>query len=259
MNINSTDVKNIYHDQYFLTQVEGFGEFSDFGGNYDQLFSRYKLNIRHLDLKPTDDFLDIGCGRGEIVMYHKKNGGSVSVGIDFSESAILIAQNKNNQLGLKCDFICCSFNDIPETRQYDKILASEFIEHISKEEGELFIKKTLRLLKPGGRLLVHTHPNTIQRRYGYRLIRYFNFLLFKRLPLQQADTLDEHYKMYHLNEQNYFSLKNMAKRAGYTKYRVFYDSPELPKNSFKFYRRKIISHTFLRHLLLNDLILTAVK
>jgi cyclopropane fatty-acyl-phospholipid synthase-like methyltransferase len=80
--MKSIDVKDIYDKNYFLKAVDGCDEFDAFDASYESLFYRYKLNINALDLKPTDRYLEIGCGRGEIVMFHSKLGGA-ALGIDF--------------------------------------------------------------------------------------------------------------------------------------------------------------------------------
>ncbi len=110
--MKSTDVVDIYHQNYFLNAVDGYREFLTFDGTEGTLFDRYKRNIDALDLKPSENFLEIGCGRGEIVMYHAKSGG-YSMGVDYSSDAIALAIQKRNDLGLDCFFLESSFSKIP--------------------------------------------------------------------------------------------------------------------------------------------------
>jgi cyclopropane fatty-acyl-phospholipid synthase-like methyltransferase len=207
-----------------------------------------------LGLKQQDNLLDIGCGRGELVIYHALEGGK-STGIDFSLDAITLAREKADQLGAECKFINQSFEEIDESISYDKIISLDFIEHISAEEGKLFFRKCYKILNPGGRLVIYTFPNTIRRKYGYKLIRLLGFLKGKPVSEREPDTIDDHYKSYHLNEQNYFSLKKNVREAGFKKVRIEYFDPSTKESFFK----KLFERTLVRHLFMRGLTLIADK
>lgn len=252
--MKSSDVKDIYDESYFLGQVDGYHEFASFNATADSLFDRYKLNVKALDLHPTDKYLEIGCGRGEIVMFHAKLGG-VALGVDFSDDAIALANAKKNQIGLSCEFKVCSFADLESDIKWDKILASEFIEHISEDEGWRFFEKAYHLLQVGGRLVVYTYPNTLQRNYGYPLARLYNLIVKRRiLPRIPDDMLHEHYKKFHLNEQSIFTLRKYAVRSGFKIRYLGYDNPD----SHSLIGR-LIDRSPLRHLLRKNLLLVAEK
>ena len=252
--MKSTDVKEIYSKEYFLGAVDGYREFDEFDGTFDSLFDRYKRNVHALELKPLDKYLEVACGRGEIVLFHAKNGGK-GLGVDYSEDAISLAMNKMNQLGLSCNFQVSSFADINIESQFDKILASEFIEHVSVDEGAIFFAKVFQLLRTGGRLVVFTHPNTLQRTYGYPLTRLYN-LIFKRklLPKIPDDMLGDHYKKFHLNEQSIITLRKSAELAGFKVKFIGYDN-----NDSDNLLHRLIDATPLRHILRTNLLLIAVK
>jgi cyclopropane fatty-acyl-phospholipid synthase-like methyltransferase len=252
--MKSSDVKDIYDESYFLGQVDGYNEFSDFNATADSLFDRYKLNIKALDLQPADKYLEIGCGRGEIVMFHSKQGG-VALGVDFSADAIALANAKKEEIGLECEFKACSFAEIESDIKWDKILASEFIEHISEEEGVNFFEKAHQLLRIGGRLVVYTYPNTLQRSYGYPLARLYNLLIKRKLlPKIPDDMLHEHYKKFHLNEQSIFSLKKYAIKSEFKIRYIGYDNP-ISKSLIG----RLIDISPFRHILRKNLLLVAEK
>jgi len=142
--MKSIDVKEIYSGNYFLNAVDGFREFCEFDGSFDALYPRYQKNVQLLGLLPAHQLLEIGCGRGEICIYHALGGG-VGKGVDYSISAIKLAREKALSVQASVEFVVSSFDelgDLPET--YDRILASEFIEHISAEEGAAFSKSHSR-------------------------------------------------------------------------------------------------------------------
>lgn len=258
--MKSIDVKNIYDGNYFLKQVDGFAEFEKFDGTLKTMTDRYQRNINLLRLENNHKLLEVGCGRGEVCMYHVKNGGS-AIGVDYSSDAIEIARNKARMLKIAVDFINCSFHEIEEPENsYDRILASEFIEHISREEGIDFLKSAYKILKPGGKLLIFTYPNTLFRKYGYPIYRIFSLLLGRRLPKVMPDTLTEHYRSYHLNEQNFRSLNSMVKIAGFKKYVINYDVDLVNRDSnVKSFIFRLISATPLRHIFFCNLYVLAEK
>jgi len=258
--MKSTDVVNLYDSKYFLESVDGYSDFEEFDGSFDSLFERYQKNIVLLDLQPKHSYLEIGCGRGEICIFHSLTGGNAK-GVDYSSAAIALAQRKALELGAKPLFDVSSFSEINGSDySYDRILASEFIEHISQLEGEQFLRMAYATLKPGGKLLIYTMPNTLQRKYGYPIIRMFARIRGISLPKRQEDTLSEHYLKYHLNEQNYFQLKKSARFAGFNNFVVGYDwYPDGKRARWKCIAWTIVNNTPLRHIFLANLFLLAEK
>lgn len=252
--MNSSDTRHLYKRKYFLQQVDGFREFASFRGDAGELFERHRRNLSLLEMRPEHRFLDIGCGRGELVVHHAVQGGDAT-GIDFSSDAIALAREKAAELGVTCCLLEGSFSDLPVNRRYDRILASEFIEHISLDEARRFFSLVRQLLAPGGRLLVYTYPNVLQRRVGYpmqrRLLRWVSG---EELPAIQPDAASDHYRLFHLNEQTYFSLRRLARRAGFRKVRVFYDHAlPPPRSCYGRWFRAVTHRGLLRHYFLNDL------
>ena len=251
---SSKDVRHLYTETYFMKSATGHDEFKVFNGKFEQLIDKFQMVIKLLDLQKSDNFLDIGCGRGELVIYHALTGGKAT-GADFSDEAIKLAQEKASELKADCIFRVSSFEKINEEIKFNKIVSIDFIEHISAEEGKLFFRKCFNLLTVDGRLIVYTFPNTIRRRFGYKLIRLLSVVKEKPLPKKEPDTISDHYKQYHLNEQNYFSLKNSAINAGFKKVSVQYFDLSI-KDSFL---KELLIHTPFRHLFLKGLTLIADK
>ena len=252
--MNSIDAKHLYTRDYFLRQVDGHHEFAAFRGEEVQLFERHRRNLQLLEMAPHHRFLDVGCGRGELVLCHAARGGNAT-GIDFSDDAIALARHKARELGVGCEFIVGSFTALSMTRRYDRILASEFIEHVSADEGAQFFRMARTLLTPGGRLIVYTYPNVLQRSFGYPLSRWLVRLATgEKLPRVQPDAVDEHHRLFHLNEQSYYSLRATARKAGFSRVRTFYDASQPPPRTRwgKWFRtvahRGPLRHLFLTHL-----------
>jgi cyclopropane fatty-acyl-phospholipid synthase-like methyltransferase len=251
---NSKDVRHLYTETYFMESATGHDEFKVFEGKFEQLIDKFQMVINLLNLRKSDRLLDIGCGRGELVIYHSLNGGKAT-GVDFSDEAIKLAKEKATVLKADCKFLISSFENINEEVRFDRIVSIDFIEHISVEEGKAFFRKCYNLLNNEGRLIIYTFPNTIRRRFGYKLIRIFSLIKRNPLPRKEPDTISDHYKQYHLNEQNYYSLNKSARNAGFGKVRVQYFDPSI-KDSFL---KSLLINTPFRHFFLKGLTLIADK
>lgn len=96
-------------------------------------------------------FLDVGCNRG---IYLREYEGGWKVGVDISYHVLKEIRNKNGALSL----VTADAQDLDCFRSgtLDGILCSEVLEHVKRPEKVL--GAVIRLLKPGGRVLI-TVPN----------------------------------------------------------------------------------------------------
>jgi len=109
---------------------------------------------------PGESILDIGCGIGVISLESYKRGALVT-GVDYSENATKIARELAlTVLGKnEIEYLCIGIQDIPTLqRRFDKVSCADFIEHISRELFETFLKLVKQVMNPGGRMIIYT-PN----------------------------------------------------------------------------------------------------
>jgi len=99
--------------------------------------------------------LDVGCGTGDLALEAARRGAQ-TVGIDFAEEMIRIAEERAEKEGLSsARFVCASVFDFEfEPSAFDAISANGFIEYISLEQLRQFLAKSFRGLKRGGALLL---------------------------------------------------------------------------------------------------------
>jgi ubiquinone/menaquinone biosynthesis C-methylase UbiE len=119
--------------------------------------------------------LDLGCGRGEVVLACLRQGCEVW-GVDFSPAAVELTLNtiRANQPDaeprmhlLACDAAEMDF----EPDLFDCVLTSDFVEHILPDRLALIVEKVRRSLKPGGRFIVHTSPSVGYMCFGQYVAR----------------------------------------------------------------------------------------
>jgi 2-polyprenyl-6-hydroxyphenyl methylase/3-demethylubiquinone-9 3-methyltransferase len=117
---------------------------------------RSNIILNQLNIQPIDKVLDAGCGRGfysqTISTYFPK----IQLhSIDINRKYLTLAKKRIKQDNIK--FKAASITNLPYPNNYfDKIIASEVLEHIVKEKKA--IKEIYRTLKPGGICMISV-PN----------------------------------------------------------------------------------------------------
>lgn len=115
--------------------------------------------ITHLDLKPADIFVDLGCGTG---IYAKK----IQENISFQESIICVDMSNemlaqipvsNTYKTIHMDAVEFSLQPI----QYDKMLIKEMIHHLDEHARATLCRGIYAQIKAQGRLLILLLPPTI--------------------------------------------------------------------------------------------------
>lgn len=227
----SQDVRAVYDESYFRGQVEGADAWARFNGDQATLFPRARRNLELLNVRADQTFLDIGCGRGETALAAARLGARVTA-VDFAEPALDMARQKLREIEAACgrrlevEFVRQAATDLAlSAASFDRVLMSEFIEHVAESEAEAVLRAVCSALRPDGELLIYTYPNRLARRvYPWKRI-VFRIFAGRRLPARMPDTLHPHYADYHLNEQSYFSLKRMLRRTGF-RADVWFDNPQ---------------------------------
>ena len=123
--------------------------------------------------------LDIGCGGG-ILSEPMSRLGAIVTGIDASEMAIQSAVAHSRKSRLDIDFKCMSTGDLIKSsldNQFDIIIASEVIEHVSNRA--LFLSDIAKLCKPGGLVVFTTINKSI---LGVLLGKFFAEEFIKVVP-----------------------------------------------------------------------------
>jgi len=107
--------------------------------------------------------LDIGCGHGALVHFAHQAGYQNMSGVDTSPEQVAAAQNLGIE-GVILGDIREMIQTLPSDSQ-DAIVAYDVIEHLTKDELLALADEVFRILKPGGRWILHI-PNAESPFYG---------------------------------------------------------------------------------------------
>ncbi len=160
-----------YSEQYYRTQCGGHEQFETFDGWHLDPIRRRALALAQIE--PDQRVLDIGCGRGEMVLACALRGAQV-IGVDFSPHAVRLARQLLDKFNVRAATAIVQMDAINlgfTPNQFDCILMLDLVEHISEERLRPLMRQCHRLLKPGGRLVIHTGPTREFIRYGQHVKR----------------------------------------------------------------------------------------
>jgi cyclopropane fatty-acyl-phospholipid synthase-like methyltransferase len=115
-----------------------------------------KLISDHFPPDKQAKIVDLGCGHGTLVYFARQAGYQDVIGVDVSQQQVDAAHH----LGLsevQCGDLMVTLRSFPD-RSQDVIVAFDVIEHFEREELLPFIDEVRRVLKDGGKWIIHV-PN----------------------------------------------------------------------------------------------------
>jgi len=120
---------------------------------------RAKLDhiCRKLQLQPGEQFLDIGCGWGALVLHAAQHYGVQAHGITLSQRQYELCQQRIAAAGLQGQVTVAlqDYRDLPGQACYDKIASVGMFEHVGLKNLPQYFGCVHRLLKPQGYFLNH--------------------------------------------------------------------------------------------------------
>ena len=221
-----------YDGGYFLWHCEGSGEFLTSRGR--KLSARLRKALELANVLPGERVLDIGCGRGELVVQSALRGAD-AVGIDNAATAVRIAARALAEMPpevhARASFAIMDARKLgfPDAA-FDVAIMSDIVEHLYPRELRQALAETRRALKPGGRLVIHTSPNAFVYEVAYpayirhvhrvvrwlaELARYESFFIGPTLPMERAYPRTDGERRYHVNEQTAAGLARTLRESGF--------------------------------------------
>ena len=229
----------LYTEEYFLTACEGYDVFLESEGAH--LSRRLRDAFALADVRPGMRLLDVGCGRGEILR-HCMRLGIEAHGMDYAAVATQMSRDvvaSETQRAAEGDEhgptlqpgVCqADAKTLPfPDNSFDRVLMFDVVEHLFPWELQQAFVDIGRVLKPGGRLVIHTAPNRWYDAYAYPWVRRVRTLLgqgegYPKDPRAITPVNQD----VHVNEQDLLSMRRALKRGGYDHIRVWLASP--PQN-----------------------------
>lgn len=206
-----------YDRDYYLECCAGAEEWRESGGRAP--LGLYEGVLRKAGLRPGEAVVDIGTGRGELVAVAVEMGAARATGVDYSQAAVELARETLavHELGDRAAVVLADARAIPLPDAHaDLATLLDVVEHLSPGELDTALHETYRLLRPGGRVLVHTMPNRLMYDVTYRLQRALWPPRWHRWPAEPRRPVE---LTMHVNEQTLGSLRRALRRAGFTNVR----------------------------------------
>jgi SAM-dependent methyltransferase len=115
-----------------------------------------RLIRQHFPTDRSAAILEVGCGSGALVYFSRRAGYLNMEGVDLAPDQIALAK----RLGVSGVRLGDAIETLKDTTtaSLDVVVAFDLIEHLTDDFLLRFIDEVSRVLKPGGRLIIHT-PN----------------------------------------------------------------------------------------------------
>ncbi len=113
--------------------------------------------LNKLMVKPSERFLDIGCGWGALVLRAARKYGARATGITLSRNQHEFALKRIKEEGLegRCEVRLQDYRDIPGECLFDKIASVGMFEHVGLRNLGGYFAKIRSLLADGGLIMNH--------------------------------------------------------------------------------------------------------
>lgn len=142
----------------------------------DAQLAKLDLICRKLDIQPGEQFLDIGCGWGALLMHAAGRYGATAIGCTLSDAQAQHARNLADVQGLtRVRVQTMDFRDLKGS--FHKIASVGMFEHVGRKRLHDYFEKVFGLLGPEGRFLNHgiVRPQSAGDGFESRFLRNYVF------------------------------------------------------------------------------------
>ncbi len=199
MMMATNDYRSRFYDRYSSNHAAARAPttINDLRGREPYLTRMVRL---HFPPDRQEAILDLGCGHGALVHFARQAGYHNVCGVDISPEQVAEAHRLGIE-GVRPGGVMESLHALPDTSQ-GAVITFDLIEHFDKAELIDLAEEIFRVLRPGGRWIIHT-PNADSPFFGS--IRYGDF------THEQAFTAG--------------SLKQLISAIGFSQSNYFDDAP----------------------------------
>lgn len=220
----------VYTQEYYETECGGWENWQVTHG--EKIEPRLSYPFALAKIKRGMRVLDFGCGRGELTWRAAKLGAS-AIGMDYSESALELAKKLPMSSKMKIKFVLNKTLTLDlADNSIDVILFVDVLEHLYSDQLEILLSEFYRILKKGGRVILHTAPNREFYDYGYplytrwisKLINPLYRLVFGEWLITRSDPRRPYDHLVHINESSMSEVRADFTQAGFKKMKLWYSS-----------------------------------
>jgi ubiquinone/menaquinone biosynthesis C-methylase UbiE len=131
-----------------------------------------RMTVDNAQIRPGDQVLDVGCGTGEVALLAKtRTKASKVYGIDPAPEMIAVARSKAARKKQDVDFKVGVIEALPfPEASLDVVTSSLMMHHLPEDLKARGLAEVLRVLKPGGRLLIADFMQPSQSILGHLMM-----------------------------------------------------------------------------------------
>lgn len=204
---------DVYDEHYYREVCLGADEWSESqGGRAAGVFLGV---LRGAELQPGEVVVDIGAGRGELLAVALEEGASRAVGLEYASAAVRLARQtlETRGTGTRASVLMADARAIPIRDTFaDLVTMLDVVEHLAPAELAVTLTEALRILRPGGRIVIHTTPSRTIYSFTYRLLRWSRPRRWRTWP---SDPRNDYERTMHVNEQTVRSMRKALRKAGF--------------------------------------------
>lgn len=204
---------DLYDDDYFRHACGGSAVWRESGGT--KADGIYPGSLTRARLQPGEVVVDIGTGRGELLAVAVKMGAARAIGVEYAPAAVAMAHRTLEAHGVadRAEVTLADARALPiDDETADLVTMLDVVEHLAPEELTVTLREARRVMKPGGRILIHTFPTRTIYDQTYRWQRALSRKKRKAWPAQPRN---EYELKMHVNEQTVWSLGKALRAAGF--------------------------------------------
>lgn len=203
---------DVYTREYFSSCCAGYEDWVASGGA--AAAGVYAGCLDLAALRPGETVVDLGTGRGELLAVAVERGAARAVGVEYAADAVAMARTTLERTGVgdRAEVVLADARRVPlDDGVADLVTLLDVVEHLAPDELAAALGEARRLLRPGGRVFVHTMPNREIYDVTYRWLR----RLWPGGRHWPADPRNAYEHLMHVNEQSRSSLRRALEGAGF--------------------------------------------
>jgi len=225
-----------YSREYFLSEgdLRAFERFKK-GGRPGAVYFKA---LEHIPEDIEGPFLDIGCGRGEMVVHMARLGKRV-YGIDYSPDAIRICQevlrSERKSVQTLAGFRLVDCTNFPfKNHTFQCLFLLDLVEHLTPRQLKLTLQEANRVLKSQGVLIIHTNNKYFEKITKITIAAFYHGIkVFLRPKKALEEESSSPYEYLHINYLTGGELLRYLEEVGF-KAKIEYVKPRKKTELEKF-------------------------